>query len=302
MSTPADPRHRRRPPAAEPPWRPGLGALTAPLPHFRRPLTRTLCRALVLTLGRLARVEHRDRLAALPEPAIFALNHGNAVEALLVPALLLYLRQGRPLHFLADWMYVEAPVLGWLLRQSEPVAVYSKPARFRLCERHRREQLRRPVLAACLDHLRHGESIGIFPEGTRNRRGGPLLRGRLGLGELALAAGAGVPVVPIAIRYPAAGRLGRPPHVGRLELSVGHPLDLAAERRRLAADPTLRRILTRHVVEQVMAALAEGLGQPAGCLHGVVTPTAHRSLRRPPPRRRPPAAPLPAPQPRLEAP
>lgn len=299
MSIPADPGDR--PAAAAPSWRPGLGALTAPLPHFRRPLTRTLCRALVLTLGRLAEVEHRERLDALPEPAIFALNHGNALEALLVPTLLLYLRQGRPLHFLADWMYVEAPVLGWLLRQSEPVAVYSKPARFRLRERHRREQLRRPVLAACLDHLRRGESIGIFPEGTRNRRGGPLLRGRLGLGELALAAGAGVPVVPIAIRYPAAGRLGRPPHLGRLELSVGHPLDLAAERRRLAGDPALRRFLARHIVERVMAALAEGLGQPAGSPCRTV-PAGQRPARPLPPRRRPPAAPLPAPQPRLEAP
>jgi 1-acyl-sn-glycerol-3-phosphate acyltransferase len=272
MSKPADRGDRCR--AAPPPWRPGIGALTAPLPHCRRPLTRSLCRAIVLTLGRLAEVNHGDRLAAVRGPAIFALNHSNALEALLVPALLLYLRQGRPLHFLADWMYVEAPGLGWLLRLSEPVAVYSKPARFRLRERHRREQLRRPVLARCLDHLRRGESIGIFPEGTRNRGGGPLLRGRLGLGELALASAADVPVVPIAIRYPAAERLRRPPHVGRLALSVGHPLDLAAERARLAGDPALRRTLARRIVEQVMAALAEDLGQP----------------------------PLPAPQPRLEAP
>jgi 1-acyl-sn-glycerol-3-phosphate acyltransferase len=260
MSTPAD--AGDHPPTVPPAWRPGLAALTAPLPHFRRPLTRTLCRSLVLTLGQLAEVRHGERLAGLPEPAIFALNHSNALEALLVPSLLLYLRQGRPLHFLADWMYLEAPLIGWLLRQSEPVPVYGKPARFRLRERHRREQLRRPVLAACLDHLQRGESIGIFPEGTRNRRAGPLLRGRLGLGELALAATAAVPVVPIAIRYPAAQRLGRPPHVGRLHLSIGLPLDLAAEHRSLAAEPARRRALARRVVERVMAALAANLPAP----------------------------------------
>jgi hypothetical protein len=113
------------------PWRPGLAPLTAPLPHLRRPVTRLLCRALVSTLGQLVEVERGERLDGLPEPALFALNHSNALEALLAPAVLIYLRRGRPLHVLADWMFVEAPALGWLLRLSEPIPVYSKPARFR---------------------------------------------------------------------------------------------------------------------------------------------------------------------------
>jgi 1-acyl-sn-glycerol-3-phosphate acyltransferase len=262
-----------------PSWRAGLAPLTAPLPHFRRPAARLLCRGLMLTLGRLVEVERRERLAAVPEPAIFALNHSNALEALLAPTALLYLRQGRPLHFLADWMFVEAPGLGWLLRQSEPIAVYGKPARFRLArsaatgdkrsrgrlrERHRRERLRRPVLATCLEHLGRGESIGIFPEGTRHRDGSHLLRGRLGLGRLALAAA--VPVVPVAIRYPygrlghsPSGRQGRAPRLGRMVLSIGEPLDFAAERRQAAAAPEAARELARHVVDRVMAALAAAL-------------------------------------------
>jgi 1-acyl-sn-glycerol-3-phosphate acyltransferase len=257
----------------------------------------------MLTLGRLVEVEHSERLAAVPEPAIFALNHRHALEALLAPTVLLYLRRGAPVHFLADWMYVEAPGLGWLLRQAEPIAVYGKPARFRLRESHRRERLRRPVLEACREVLGRGESIGIFPEGTRNRDGGRLLRGRLGLGELAL--GAAVPVVPVAIRYPDRETTREPdretprePHrapdrprgLGRMVLSIGEPLDFAAERRQLAAarasaesrdqghaaaapvvasrgtmcrsepGPGLRRELARRVVDQVMAALAGALG------------------------------------------
>ena len=252
------------PPPPSGSWRAGLAPLTAPLPHFRRPAARRLCRCLMLTLGRLLEVEGRERLATVPEPAIFALNHSNSLEALLVPGALLYLRQGRPLHFLADWMFVEAPVLGWLLRQSEPIPVYGKPARFRLREAYRRERLRRPVLAACLEHLGRGESIGIFPEGTRNRDGGQLLRGRLGLGRLAL--GAAVPVVPVAIHYPCRGPGCPPgdggeraPRLGRMVLSVGEPLDFAAERHRLAAAPAMRRELARGVVDRVMAALAVAL-------------------------------------------
>jgi 1-acyl-sn-glycerol-3-phosphate acyltransferase len=245
---------------ALPPVVAGLAALTAPLPYMRRPVTRAICRGLMLAFGPLLEVEHGERLAALREPAIFALNHGNASEALLVPAALMYLRRGRPLHFLADWMYVEAPVLGWLLRLSEPIPVYNKPARFRLREAHRRERRRQPVLAACLAHLARGESVGFFPEGTRNRdEGGGLLRGRLGLGELALAAPAAVPVVPAAIRYPARARLGRAPLLGRLVLSIGEPLDFTAERRRLAAAPESRRGLAREVVDRVMAALGAAL-------------------------------------------
>jgi 1-acyl-sn-glycerol-3-phosphate acyltransferase len=254
-------------------WRPGLAPLTAPLPHLRRPAARLLCRGLMLTLGQLVEVEHRERLAALPEPAIFALNHRYALEALLAPTVLLYLRRGAPLHFLADWMYVEAPGLGWLLRQGEPIAVYGKPARFRLRESHRRERLRRPVLDACRECLGRGESIGIFPEGTRNRDGRRLLRGRLGLGELALTAAAAV--VPVAISYPNRETTrepnrerwrepdhppDRPPGWGRMVLSIGEPLDFAAERRQLAEAPRERRELARRVVDQVMAALAGALG------------------------------------------
>jgi 1-acyl-sn-glycerol-3-phosphate acyltransferase len=229
------------PDAAPRSWRAGIAPLAAPLPHAHRLLTRVLCRGIMLTFGQLLEVEHAARLAALPEPAIFALNHSGSLEALLVPAALIYLRAGRPVHFLADWMYLAAPGLGWLLRQSEPVPVYGKRARFGLGERHRRERL------------------GIFPEGTRNRRSAGLLRGRLGLGELALAAAA--PVVPATIRYPARARLGRAPRIGRLVLTIGEPLEFAAERRQAAADPAARRGLARLVTDRVMAALATQLAQ-----------------------------------------
>ncbi|HEX2225391.1 MAG TPA: lysophospholipid acyltransferase family protein, partial [Thermoanaerobaculia bacterium] len=180
----------------------------AALPALQGRRRRALARLVMLTCGGLVEVEGAGRLRGLPEPAIFALNHSNSFESVLVPTTLIWLRGGRPLHFLIDWMFLHLPLLGWLLRQCEPIPVYSKPAKGRWREEQRLEQLKAPVLDACLARLATGGSLGIFPEGTRNRDPRRLLRARAGLGELILRTD--VPVVPVGIHYPAAERLGRP--------------------------------------------------------------------------------------------
>lgn len=233
--------------------RPVGEVLRAELPETERRLTRVICRGLMASFGRLMAVEGAERLASVPEPAIFALNHSNAVESVLVPAALMYLRQGRPVCFVTDWMYLHVPLIGGLIRLSEPIPVYRKPARFRLGEEHRRERLRDPVVEAVLARLAAGRSVGIFPEGTRNPDPRRLLRGRSGVGELALRSGA--PVVPVGIRYPAAGRLGRAPRLGRMEVRIGGPLDFGTERT-LAPREARRRIVLR-----VMRALEELSGK-----------------------------------------
>ena len=214
-----------------------------------------LLRATMLAAGRFMAVERPERLATIPEPAIFAFNHNNTHEALAVPAAMMWLRGGRKVHFLIDWMYLHSPLLGWVLRQGEPIPVYGKPARWRLGESFRRAQ-RQPVVEACLDRLEAGGSLGIFPEGTRNRSSKTLLRGRSGLGELVLRSQA--PVVPVGIRFPAAERLGRLPRLGRIVLCPGEPLGFHAERSLASRLPTggARRDLTRQVVARVMAELA----------------------------------------------
>lgn len=197
----------------------------------------------MLTFGRLVTVEGAERLAQVPEPAIFALNHSNAVEAVLAPCVLIHLRGGRLLHFLADWMYLHVPVFGWLIRQCEPIPVYRKPARWRIGEAHRLERRRESVVEACLERLAAGGSVGIFPEGTRNPDPARLLRGRPGLGEIVLRSA--VPVVPVGLHYPAAGRLGRAPRIGRLVLRIGEPMTFQTGRDR------------REIVSSVMGALQE---------------------------------------------
>ncbi|HSG41357.1 MAG TPA: lysophospholipid acyltransferase family protein [Thermoanaerobaculia bacterium] len=221
---------------------------------------RWLLRGMMPTFGRLVRVEGAERLKEVPEPAIFALNHSNSFESVLAPATLMALRDGRPVHFLTDWMYLHVPVLGWVVRRSEPIPVYRKPARWRLGEAYRLERLRQePILDACLGRLAAGGSLGIFPEGTRNPDPGKLLRGRNGLGELVLRSAA--PVIPIGIHYPAGERLGRAPRLGRLILRIGEPLPFREEREAAACDDRDRRLLVRRVVSRVMAALEELSGK-----------------------------------------
>lgn len=234
--------------------------LRAELPEMPRLSRRIALKTVLAAFGHLVEVEGAERLAAGPEPAIFAFNHNNSLESILVPCALLYLRGGRPLHFLVDWMYLDVPVLGWVIRQCDPIPVYRKPARFRRREAYRRLRAKEPVLDLCLARLAAGGSLGIFPEGTRNPDPERLLRGRSGVGELVLRSTA--PVVPVGIHYPAWTRLGRAPRLGRLVLHVGEPLDFAGERAEASTlEGRSRREVARRVVSHVMASLEELSGK-----------------------------------------
>ncbi len=136
-------------------------------------------------------------------------------------------RRGRPVRFLIDWMFVDLPWTGWLLRRFAPIPVYAKPARFRLRERHRRERRRDSAFDAAVAALGEGQDVGLYPEGRRNPDPWLLGAPRRGLARLALRAGA--PVVPIGIDFPARDRLQRTPRAGRLVLRVGEPLSFGAE-------------------------------------------------------------------------
>lgn len=219
-------------------------------------------RALLAAFGRMLEIEGGEKLSAEPAPVIFALNHGNAAEALLAPAALIWLSGGRPVHFLADWMYLDLPLVGRLLRLAEPIPVFGKPARWRWREEVRRAGLAEPPLERALAFLERGESVGIFPEGTRNGDPERLRPGRLGLGELALRTTASI--VPVGLHYPAAARLGRIPRLGRTILRIGEPLGFAAEREQLrlaAFERSARRALARAVVSRTLAALGELAGK-----------------------------------------
>ena len=227
------------------------------------PAARLALRAvLTLTAGSI-RVEGHERLAALRDPAIFALSHHSSYEAIVAPAALVALRSGRRIRFLVDWMFLELPFAGWLMQQIDPIAIYRKPARFGW-----REGVRRagwagaPAFDRALTALATGSSIGLYPEGTRNRDPWHLAPGRRGLGKLALRSGA--PVVPVGLDFPSRDRLLRTPRLGRLVLRIGEPVDTAAHHEAWRATAPgdsperrqLERALAPAIADQVHSRLA----------------------------------------------
>lgn len=137
------------------------------------------------------------------DPFILALSHNIHREAVMVPGLLMLLRGGRHIHFLADWGLLLFPVLGWLVRHAGAIIVTNKRAG---ALTFMRPLFENPLSSA--DQMRvaleEGRSVGVFPEGTVTRDPNQLLYGRAGTARLSLETG--VPVVPAGIRFPDAPR------------------------------------------------------------------------------------------------
>jgi 1-acyl-sn-glycerol-3-phosphate acyltransferase len=177
--------------------------------------------------------------------------------------MLTYFRGGRVVRFLADWMFMHIPVIGRVIRMTEPIPVYTKPAFMGVGESYRLRQAGFRPVDACCAALERGESVGIFPEGTRNNST-TLRRGRRGLGFVVLRTGA--PVVPVGIRFPAAREYGHVPRIGRMEVRVGEPLRFDQERDELAAgaglDSEAAAALAQRIVDSVMVTLSQLCAKP----------------------------------------
>ncbi|MBS1767009.1 MAG: 1-acyl-sn-glycerol-3-phosphate acyltransferase [Acidobacteria bacterium] len=181
-------------------------------------------------------VRRMEGWQALPEdirqgaPVIFFANHAS----LLDPPLIISTLPDHPV-FIAKRELGRVPVLGWAI----------KLAGFILIDRgHQRRAYASLQDAAA--RIRAGQSVAIFPEGTRSKNGNlqPFKRG-----SFHLAMEAGVPLVPLAIQGGHAilpkgsWRTRGGPYV----LTVGEPLDPAAfpdpESLRAAAEAELRGML-----------------------------------------------------------
>jgi 1-acyl-sn-glycerol-3-phosphate acyltransferase len=103
--------------------------------------------------------------------------------------------------------------------------------------------------------LRGGDLLGIYPEGTRSPDG-RLYRGKTGVARMALEAG--VPVVPVAMigtdKVQPIGRIV--PHLGRVGIVIGQPLDFS--RYEGMEDD---RFVLRSITDEIMYELMQLSGQ-----------------------------------------
>ncbi|RTL68972.1 MAG: 1-acyl-sn-glycerol-3-phosphate acyltransferase [Hyphomicrobiales bacterium] len=180
-----------------------------------------------------------DRIHPRFDPFILALNHSTRLEAIIVPALLMHLRGGRHIHFMADWNFRLIPGVGFLYRRARVITVARKPARPRILN------VLKPLLTdgippleAARAHLLAGRPLGIFPEGTVNREPGRLLRGRYGIARLALETG--VPVVPAGLRFPRSGPQHPITEEAPFELHIGEPILSGEDGLRAASGEQMR--------------------------------------------------------------
>jgi 1-acyl-sn-glycerol-3-phosphate acyltransferase len=240
-----------------------LKFITEPLPMLPK-MPRFVLRLLLLAFGHLVRIENEERLRAA-DPVIFAFNHNNSFEALIVPAYMMFLRKGKPISFLIDWMYAHIPPLGWLFKWIDPVYTYGKKARFAFFERSRKNCLGNFIVNECAERIEAGKSFGIFPEGKRNGNPQTLSKGRTGIGHIVIRTR--VPVVPVGIVYPDA-RSNSVPSIGRIVLKAGEPIEFVEEIAALYSDvftsSAARRDAERMLAGRIMRKVMENLSMLSG--------------------------------------
>lgn len=171
-------------------------------------------------------------------PAILASNHLSVSDSVFMPAML-----DRQVHFLAKMEYFTGTgAKGWVTRK-----FFEAANQLPMDRSGGAASLR--SLDAGLQCLREGKLLGIYPEGTRSPDG-RLHRGKIGVAKLALASGA--PVVPIAMigtdRVQPIGRTV--PHLRRLGMIFGEPLDFSG-RAHLVHDLPTQRAVTDEIMEAI---------------------------------------------------
>ena len=115
------------------------------------------------------------------QPYVFMANHASTIDIWA-----LFLAIPRRVRMIAKKQLARIPILGWVMWAG----------RFIFIDRQNGVAARRSIDEAC-QRIHNGESVLIFPEGTRTRDGD---LGVFKKGGFHLATKAGVPIVPVALR------------------------------------------------------------------------------------------------------
>jgi 1-acyl-sn-glycerol-3-phosphate acyltransferase len=234
------------------------------------PHTRLLVRSILTCFSRFFKVSNEAVLKITPDPVIFTFNHNNYWEALVVASYLLTRRPGKKLAFLSDWMFGRLPVFSYFLNRIDPIYTYRKRPRFAALNKYQQKADGEAVCQACLQRLSNQQSLGIFPEGTRNKNPHQLKRGRKGVGEIALRSGA--PVLPVGIAFSRRPANGHVPFFSPITLKFGSPLTFPEEGaayRRVTQETMLSPLerkklqlfLSARVTHAIMSAIARLSGK-----------------------------------------
>ncbi|MEQ8315803.1 MAG: lysophospholipid acyltransferase family protein [Gammaproteobacteria bacterium] len=165
------------------------------------------------------------------QPAVYLSNHQSSWETIL------YYRLFFPLSPILKKELMKIPFWGWALRLLRPIAI----------DRSKPREAGRSMLAQGEQRLKKGQSVIVFPEGTRSAPGELRKFSRSGA---TLAKAAGVPIVPIAQN---AGYAWPPKTFrkfpGKITVEIGEPIstsehsveELTAKARDWISDHIVRR-------------------------------------------------------------
>jgi 1-acyl-sn-glycerol-3-phosphate acyltransferase len=134
-------------------------------------------------------VEGLDRLDALQGPAVYVGNHMSTLETFLLPSIL---RPRGPVTFVVKQSLLDYPVFGPVMRSRDPIAVGRANPREDLVT----------VMEEGKERLGRGVSVIVFPQTTRTHSFDAAKFNSIGA---KLAARAGVPLVPLALKTDAWG-------------------------------------------------------------------------------------------------
>ncbi|HJN96975.1 MAG: 1-acyl-sn-glycerol-3-phosphate acyltransferase [Gammaproteobacteria bacterium] len=150
--------------------------------------------------------------ANIPEqPVVILANHQSNWEAIL------FYKLKYPVSPMLKKELMNIPFWGWAMRLQKPIAI----------DRSQPREAGRSLLTQGVERIREGNSVIVFPEGTRSSSG--VIR-RFSRGGAKLAVAAGAPIVPIAHNagdcWPARTFLKRP---GTIKVVIGEPVPSAGK-------------------------------------------------------------------------